>query len=107
MKPGEVIPEAVSGYLAAQLGFETDDLLTYAARRQTRQQHLDALRRIYGYKPFTGKRVKQMKVWLDQQAEVAESSEGLVRAFVEECRRRKIILPGVAGCRAERNGEGP
>ena len=95
LRPGEVIPEMLSRYIATQLGLEAEDLLTYAARRQTRQQHLGALRKIYGYKPFTGKRVKQMKAWLDQQAEAAESSEGLVRAFVEECRRRQIILPGI------------
>lgn len=95
LKPGEVIPEAVSNYLAAQLGLKPDDLLLYAVRDVTRREHLGALRKIHGYKQFTGKRVKQMKSWLAQQAEAAESSVGLVRAFVEECRKRKIILPGV------------
>ena len=95
LKSGEVIPEAVSSYLAVQLGLKTDDLLTYAAREKTRREHLGALCKIYGYKTFTGKSVKQMKAWLDQQAVAAESSEGLVRAFIEECRDRKIILPGV------------
>lgn len=95
LKPGEVIPEAVSSYLAAQLGLQPEDLLPYAVRDVTRREHLGALRKIYSYKRFTGKRVKQMKSWLGQQAEAAESSEGLVRAFVEECRKRRIILPGV------------
>ena len=53
------------------------------------------MRKIYGYQSFTGKRVKQVKAWLSQRAEAAESSEGLVRAFVEECRARQIILPGI------------
>jgi hypothetical protein len=53
------------------------------------------LRKLYGYKLFSGKRVKQMKAWLDQQAELAETNEGLVRSFVTECRRRQIILPGI------------
>ena len=75
LKPGEVIPEAVSDYIAAQLRLTTDDLLTYATREKTRREHLGSLRNIYGYKPFKGKRVKQMKAWLDQQAEAAESSE--------------------------------
>ena len=44
---------------------------------------------------FTGKRVKQMKAWLGNQAEAADSSEGLVRSFVEECRRRQIVRPGI------------
>ena len=36
LKSGEVIPESVSRYLAAQLGLKSEDLLTYATRRQTR-----------------------------------------------------------------------
>ena len=95
LKPGEVIPEAVSSYIAAQLGLKSEDLLPYAVRDVTRREHLGALHKIYGYKSFKGKRVKQMKAWLDQQAEAAETSEGLVRTFGEECRKRKIVLPGI------------
>jgi len=94
LKPGEVIPEAASRFIAAQLGLKAEDLLNYATREETRYEHLSALRKIYGYKMFTGKRVKQMKAWLDIQAEAAQSSEILVRIFVEECQRRQIILPG-------------
>ena len=95
LKSGETIPESVSRYIAAQLGLNAEDVLLYANRVNTRHEHLGALRKIYGYKSFTGKRVKQMKAWLDQQGGAAESSEGLVRAFTEECRKRKIILPGI------------
>lgn len=45
---------------------------------------------------FKGKRAKQMRAWLDREAEVAVNSESLVRGFVEECRRRRIILPNTA-----------
>lgn len=45
---------------------------------------------------FSGKRAKKMRNWLDQNAEAAQSSEGLVRGFIEECRRRQIILPGIS-----------
>ena len=96
LKSGEVIPEAVSRFIAAQLGLKVDDLLPYAARENTRHEHLTTLRKIYGYRMFTGKRLKQMKSWLSRQAEAAQSSEGLVRDFVEECRRRQIILPGIS-----------
>lgn len=95
LKAGEVIPEPVSRFVAAQLGLKPDDLLPYAAREKTRREHLGSLRKIYGYKMFTGKRVKQMRDWLDQHAEAAQSSESLVRGFAEECRRRRIILPGL------------
>ncbi len=89
LKTGEVIPEPVSSFVVAQLGLKPDDLLTHAAR-----EHLDALRKIYGYKMFSGKCAKKMRKWLDQHAEATQPNEGLVRGFVEECRRRQIILPG-------------
>ena len=91
-----MIPEPVSRFVAAQLGLKPDDLLPYAAREKTRREHLDALRKMYGYEMFSGKRAKKMRSWLDQNAEAAQSSEFLVRGFVEECRRRQIVLPGIS-----------
>jgi TnpA family transposase len=96
LKAGEVIPEPVSRFVAAQLGLKSDDLLPYATREKTRREHLGSLRKIYGYRMFTAKRAKQMRGWLGHHAEAAHSSEGLVRGFVEECRRRQIILPGLS-----------
>jgi TnpA family transposase len=69
--------------------------LPYAARRQTRQQHLHALRQIYGFKMFSGQGARCLKAWLEQEAETARSNEDLARRFVEECRRTQTILPGV------------
>lgn len=34
--------------------------------------------------------------WLDREAEIVVNSENVVRGFVEECRRRMIILPSSA-----------
>lgn len=96
LKAGEVIPEPVSRFVAAQLGLKPDDLLPYAAREKTRREHLDALRKMYGYKMFSGKRTKKMRSWLARNAEAAQSSQALVRGFVEECRRQQIILPGTS-----------
>ena len=93
--PSNVRPQAMSGFTAAQLGVKPDDLLHYAERKNTRHEHLEALRKAYGCEMFRGKRIKQMRAWLDQNAEGAQSSEALVRGFVEECRRREIILPGI------------
>lgn len=58
LKPGETIPETVFRYIAAQLGLKAEDLLPYANRPNTRHEHLGTHRKIYGYKPFTGKRTK-------------------------------------------------
>ena len=78
------------------LSITGDALLKYAARRKTRQEHLVALREIYGYRMVTGKRVRRMKSWLAERAEAAGSGEDLVRGFVEECRRRLVILPAMS-----------
>ena len=68
LKAGEVIPEPVSRFVAAQLGLKPDDLLPYAAREKTRREHQDAMRKMYGYNMFSGKCAKKMRKWLDQYA---------------------------------------
>lgn len=92
----EVIPEKLLRFIAAQLGLTGDDILSYASRRQTRQQHLHALRQIYGFKMFSGQGARCLRAWLELQAETARSNEDLARRFVEECRRTQTILPGVS-----------
>jgi len=92
----EVIPEQVIRFIGAQLGLTGDEILPYAARRQTRQQHLHALRAIYGYKMFAGRGARDLKGWLEREAETARSNEDLARRFIEECRRTQTVLPGVS-----------
>jgi len=96
LKAGEVIPEDVSRFIAAQLDLKPDDLLPYAVREETRREHLVVLRRIYGYRMFKGKHVRRMKSWLAEQAEAAGSGEDRVQGFVEECRRRLVILSAMS-----------
>ena len=70
---GEIIPEKVLHFIGAQLGISGEAPLSYAARRQTRQQHLEAFRNIYGYKMFFGRGARDLKIWLVNEAEVARS----------------------------------
>ena len=93
---GEAIPLNVLGFIAAQLGMGVADLDGYAIRDETRREHLAELRRIYGYRMFSGRCARDLKVWLENEAEAARSNEGLARRFVEECRRRQVILPGLS-----------
>lgn len=77
LAPGEMIPREVLSFVGAQLGVPADALLTYATRRQTRQQHMDTLREIYGYKTFTGRGARDLREWTFGQAEDARSNEDL------------------------------
>jgi len=95
LTPGEVIPMEVTRFLAAQLGLKSDDLAGYASREETRHEHLAALRGLYDYKMFTGRGSRDLKVWLESEAETARSNEDLARRFVEQCRATQTILPGI------------
>lgn len=83
----EIIPGKILRFIAAQVGLTGDDILPYAARRQTCQPHLHAIRQIYGFKMFSGQGARCLKAWLEQEAETARSNDDLARRFVEECRQ--------------------
>ena len=91
---GEGIPLNVLRFIAAQLSMRAEDLDGYAVREETRREHLAEIRLSYGYRMFSGRCARDLKVWLDNEAEAARSNEGLAQRFVEECRRRQVILPG-------------
>lgn len=95
--PGEVIPLAVSTFLGAQLGIAGDTLVRYAVRRQTRQQHMEVLRSIYGYRTFPGQgpRAQAFREWLFAEAEQARSNDDLARRFIARCRDTMTILPAI------------
>ena len=76
---GELIPEGVVKFIGDQLGMTGEALLVYAARRHTCQEHLVALRQIYGYKMYTGEHSSQLKSRLADQAEIARPREELLR----------------------------
>ena len=63
---------------------------------ETRHEHLSLLRRIYGYKTFSGHGARALKSWLAGQAEQARSNEDLARRFVDQCRRSQTIVPAIS-----------
>ena len=95
--PGEVIPLAVSTFLGAELGIAGDLLVRYAVRRQTRQQHMEVLRSIYGYRTFPGQgaSARAFRDWLFAEAEQARSNDDLARRFIARCRDTMTILPAI------------
>jgi hypothetical protein len=73
-----------------------DDLVDYAAREETRHEHLAELRGLYGFRTFSGRGASELKEWLFREAEMAVSNEDIARRFVAECRRTRTVLPATS-----------
>ena len=91
--PAEFVPPAVVDFIGRQLDLDGDDLADYAVRSETRHEHLAELRRLYGFRSFSGGAARELGDRLREEAPQAQSNEDLVRRFVEACRRTRTILP--------------
>ena len=96
LAPGELIPAEVVEFIGAQLGLHADDLIDYAAREETRHEHISELRALYGFRTFSGRGARELKDWLSREAEMAVSNEDITRRFAAECRRTRTVLPATS-----------
>lgn len=83
---GELIPAEVIEFIGAQLGLRADDLVDYAAREETRHEHLAELRALYGFRTFSGRGARELKEWLFREAEMAvswRSADAPARFFLQ------------------------
>ena len=58
---GEAIPLNLLRFIAAQIGMRAEDLDGYAVREETRREHLAEIRRIYGYRMFSGRCARDLR----------------------------------------------
>ena len=80
-------------FIGRQLDLDADEFADYAVRSETRHEHLAELRRLYGFRSFSGGAARELGDRLREEAELAQSNEDLVRRFVEACRGTRTILP--------------
>ena len=93
LAPGEFVPPPVVDFIGHQLDLDGDELADYAVRSETRHEHLAELRRLYGFRSFSGRAARELGDRLREEAQRARSNEDLVRRFVDACRRTRTILP--------------
>ena len=93
LTPGEFVPPAVVDFIGRQLDLDGDELADYAVRSETRHEHLADLRRLYGFRSFSGPAARELGDRLREEAQRARSNEDLVRRFIDACRRTRTILP--------------
>ena len=60
LSPGEFVPPAVVGFIGRQLDLDGDELADYAVRSETRHEHLAELRRLYGFRSFSGGAAREL-----------------------------------------------
>jgi hypothetical protein len=95
LAPGELIPAEITSFIAAQLGLKEADLEAYAVREETRHEHMALLREAFGYRAFTGRGARDLRLWLGREAEHATSNEDIAHRFIDECRKTQTILPAI------------
>lgn len=91
----EIIPQSTLIFLATQLGISEDELGTYGMRSETRYEHSSELQRLYGFRIFQEADEQGFLNWLIQTAIETRNNAELAELFVQECRKQKIILPGM------------
>ena len=96
LRPGELIPDTPLAFVAEQLQVGPEVLADYATRGQTRYEQLDALRDAFGFMPLSRPLRTTLQEWLLPIALTTTSGARLARVMLDECRRRRIIVPGIS-----------
>ncbi len=94
LRPGEAIPDKALRFVAEQIHVGADALAAYAARRQTRQEQLDDLRRVFGFRMYAPGCGREMLAWLLPVALATTNALAITAALMDELRRRRIVAPG-------------
>jgi TnpA family transposase len=96
LRPGELIPDTPLAFVAEQLQIAPEVLADYATRGPTRYEQLDALRDAFGFMPLSRPLRTTLQEWLLPIALTTTSGARLARVMLDECRRRRIIVPGIS-----------
>lgn len=94
LRPGEVLPQPALDFVAEQIHVTSDELATYAARRQTRQEQLDEQRETFGFRMYRADQAREVSAWLLPVALATTDIPGIAAALMDEFRRRRIVAPG-------------
>ena len=75
LAPGEFVPPAVVDFIGRQLDLDGYELADYAVRSETRHEHLAELRRLYGFRPFSGRAARELNDWRRESEAVGTAPE--------------------------------
>jgi TnpA family transposase len=93
LQADETPPRELINFLALQLHVPSSVWDEYAQRDETRREHLLVLQNHYGIRSFTLGQYRSLAAWLLSTALQTNRGVALVRAAIEELRRRSVIIP--------------
>jgi TnpA family transposase len=94
--PNETPPQELLTFLARQLDLSPAAWASYAERDETRREHLAELQAHYGLRSFGIGQYRSLAAWLIPTALQTNRGVVLVRAGIDELRRRSVVVPRVA-----------
>lgn len=89
------IPESVLNYIAEQIQVSPKELELYAQRENTRLEHLQEIREIYGFKNYTDQHTQSLIQTLLPYAIENDNVINLMKLAINEIKIQKMILPGI------------
>jgi len=92
----ESIPPSTLTYIADQIHVSPDVMAQYAKREPTRREHLEEIRRTFGYDNFSAQRYKSLVRLLYAEAWENDNAVELMDIAVRWLRENKIILPAIS-----------
>jgi TnpA family transposase len=91
----KMVPDSLLDYIAKQIGVNANIFSLYAQREPTRREHIEQIRQIYGYRNYTDSEYQPISQVMLKYALENGNAEYLIRIFIEELRKQKIILPAI------------
>lgn len=92
----ETIPQSTLTYIAEQIHVSPDVMAQYAKREPTRREHLEEIRRTFGYDNFSAQRYRSLVRLLYAKAWENDSPVELMEIAVRWLRENKIIFPAIS-----------
>ncbi|EWG08969.1 Tn3 family transposase [Cytobacillus firmus] len=89
------IPDKVINYVAKQLQVDTSEFKLYSEREQTKHEHMEEIRKHYGFSNFSAQSYRIISQALLPHAIENGNALFLIRMTLDEMRKRKIILPAM------------
>ena len=96
LQPNETPPAELLNFLARQLDISPAAWASYAERDETRREHLAELQAHYGMRPFGIGQYRSLAAWLMPTALQTDRGFVLIRAGIDELRRRLVVVPRLA-----------